>query len=262
MVERLAARTDLRASLLAGSAALGISDEHSDIDLLNFYETLPDQEEFDAALREAGAKLKGQITPPAPEWFAARYDVEGIELQTGGELVAFIERRLDRIVAGDVDWIVAKVAMGLQEGVALYGEQLIATWKRRAAYPESLRRREVERNLGFFPIWRIDDHLAARDAKLFRRQMLLDGAFRVVSVLSALNRVYFSTFQFKRAGTHIEQLALKPDHLAERLDLVANAGPSASAQELRRLVEETKAIVKREMPDLEVDVPWQPPSDE
>src|SRR5207247_10273541 len=183
----------------AGSAALGISDEHSDIDLLNFYETLPDQAAFDAALREAGAELKGQISPPGPEAFVARYEVEGIELQTGGELVSFIERCLDRIVAGDVDWIVAKAAMGLQEGMALYGEQLIATWKRRAAYPESLRRREVERNLGFFPIWRIDDHLAARDAKLFRRQMLLDGAFRVVSALSALNRVYFSTFQFKRS---------------------------------------------------------------
>src|SRR5207249_376139 len=177
VVERLAARTDLRASLLAGSAALGISDEHSDIDLLNFYETLPDQEEFDAALREAGAELKGQITPPAPEWFAARYDVEGIELQTGGELVAFIERRLDRIAAGDVDWIVAKAAMGLQEGVALHGEDRIATWKRRGAYPDSLRRRQVEKNLSFFEIWRIDGHLAVRDAELFRRQMLLDGAF-------------------------------------------------------------------------------------
>jgi len=248
--------------LLAGSVALGISDEHSDIDLLNFYETLPDQAQFDAALREAGAELKGQISPPGPDGFVGRYEVEGIELQTGGELVAFIERRLDRIAAGDVDWIVAKAAIGLQEGMSLYGDDLIAKWKRRAAYPESLRRREVQRNLGFFPIWKIDDHLAARDAELFRRQMLLDGAYRVVSVLSALNRVYFSTFQFKRTGAHFEQMALKPERVSERLDRVANAEPSAAAEELRRLVEETRAIVKREMPDLEVDVPWQPPIDE
>jgi hypothetical protein len=261
VVERLAARTDLRASLLAGSAALGISDEHSDIDLLNFYETLPDRGQFDAAIREAGAELKGQIGPPVPEAFVARYDVEGIELQTGGELVSFNERRLDRIAAGDVDWIIAKAAMGLQEGMALYGDDLIAGWMRRAEYPDSLRRREVQKNLGFFPIWRIDDHLAARDAELFRRQMLLEGAFRLVSVLSALNRVYFSTFQFKRAGAHIQRLVLKPDRLALRLDLVANAEPPAAADELRQLVEETKAIVKAEMPDLEVDVAWQPPAD-
>jgi hypothetical protein len=261
VVEKLAQRTDLRATLLAGSAALGISDELSDIDLLSFYDVLPDQAVFDAALREAGAELKDQISPPGPEGFVARYDVQGIELQTGGELVSFIERRLERIEAGDVDWIVAKAAMGLQEGMALYGEELIAQWKVRGAYPESLRRREVQKNLGFFPIWRIDDHLAARDAELFRRQMLLEGAFQIVSVLSALNRVYFSTFQFKRADAHIAQLDAKPDRLSERLDAIANAEPSAAAEELHRLVEETKAIVKRQMPDVEVDVPWQPPID-
>ena len=258
MVERLAARTDLRATLLAGSAALGISDEHSDIDLLNFYDALPDQAVFDAALHEVGAELKGQITPPGPEAFVARYDVQGIELQTGGELTSFIEQRLDRISAGKVDWIDAKAAMGLQEGLALYGDDLIAEWKRRGAYPESLRRHEIEKNLGFFPLWRIDDHLAARDAELFRRQMLLDGAFRVVAVLSALNRLYFSTFQFKRAGAHFDAMAVKPDRLADRLDAVANGEPSVAADELRRLVEETRALAKREMPDLEVEVPWQP----
>ena len=262
MVRHLAERTDLRATLLAGSAALGISDEHSDIDLLNFYETLPAQTDFDAAVSEAGAQLKGQISPPTAEGFVARYDIEGIELQTGGELISFLERRLDRIAAGDVDWIVAKAAMGLQEGIALYGDELIARWKLRAAYPESLRRREVEKNLGFFPIWRIDDHLAARDAELFRRQMLVEGAFRVVSVLSAVNRVYFSTFQFKRTAAHFDQLKAKPDRLSERIDAVANAAPSVAAEELRRLVEDTKAIVKREMPEIDVEAPWQPPIDQ
>jgi hypothetical protein len=261
VVERLAGRTDLRATLLAGSAALGISDEHSDIDLLNFYDALPDQAVFDAALREVGAVLKGQISPPGPEAFVARYDVQGIELQTGGELTSFIERRLDRISAGKVDWIDAKAAMGLQEGLALYGEDLIAEWKRRGAYPESLRRHEVEKNLGFFPVWRLDEHLAARDAELFRRQMLLDGAFRVVAVLSALNGLYFSTFQFKRAGTHFDAMPLKPVRLAERLDLVANGEPASAAEELHRLVEETKALVRREMPEVEVEVQWQPPID-
>jgi hypothetical protein len=261
VVERLAARTDLRATLLAGSAALGISDAHSDIDLLNFYDALPDQDVFDAAVREAGAELKGQISPPGPEGFVARYDVQGIELQTGGELISFIERRLDRITAGTVDWIDAKAAMGLQEGLALYGEDLIADWKRRSAYPESVRRHEVEKNLGFFPVWLIDEHLAARDSELFRRQMLLDGAFRVVAVLSALNRLYFSTFQFKRAGAHFDAMLLKPERLAEQLDAVANGEPAAAAQELRRLVEETKGLVRREMPEVEVEIPWQPTVD-
>ena len=245
--------------MLTGSAAQGISDEHSDIDLLNYYDRLPDPAEFQSVLLGLRATPKGDISPPTDEGFVARYDVEGIELQTGGALVSALETRLQRIAAGDVDWILAKVAMGLQEGVPLFGDDLIRSWQERAAYPDALRVREVEANLGFFPVWRIDDHLAARDAGLFRRQMLLDGAFRVVAVLSAINRVYFSTFQFKRAGTHVEHMRVKPDGLSERLTFVANGPPSKAAEELRSLVEETKAIVKTEMPGIEVERPWQPP---
>jgi predicted nucleotidyltransferase len=258
IVKGLSARTDLRATLLAGSVAQGTADEHSDIDLLNYYTELPDQQTFDEALREAGGERIGDLGDPRPEGFAVRYRFDGIEVQTGGQLISDLDRRIGRIEAGDVDWITAKVAMGLLEGIPLHGDELIREWQSRSRYPEALRRREVEANLGWFPIWALDQHLAARDAELFRRQMLLEGAFKVVAVLSAVNRLYFTTFQFKRAGAHIDQMKVKPDRLAERLDRVANAPPSEAADELRQLVEEAKAIARRELQDVDVDAPWQP----
>lgn len=258
IVDGLAIRTPLRATLLAGSVAVGVADEHSDIDLLHYYIELPDREEFDGVLRDLGGDRIGDISEPRREGFAGRYRFHGIEVQTGGNLIAALEERLERIAAGDVDWITTKVAMGLLEGIPLYGDDLIREWKSRARYPESLRRREVEANLGWFPIWAIDGHLAERDAELFRRQMLLDGAFRVVAILSAVNRLYFTTFQFKRASAHFDGMKVKPANLAARIDKVANAAPSAAAEELRQLVEETKAIVKSEMPEVEPDRPWRP----
>ncbi|MDQ6899141.1 MAG: nucleotidyltransferase domain-containing protein [Candidatus Dormibacteraeota bacterium] len=253
VVDHLAARTELQASMLAGSAALGTSDEHSDIDLLNYYEELPSPSAFSELMRHLGAELKGEISGGRPEGFGGSFRLAGVEVQTGGQLIAATERRLERIAAGDVDWLTAKVAMGLVEGLPLHGETLVRDWQVRAAYPEALRRRQLEANLWFFPIWDLDDHLAARDAELYRRQMLLDGAFRVLAVLSAVNRLYFSTFQFKRARPHIERMAVRPDQLADRLDLVANAPPSEAAEELRTLVQATKAIVRAEMPDLDVE---------
>jgi hypothetical protein len=258
VVDHLAAHTNLRASLLAGSAAAGTCDEHSDIDLINFYDELPAPDAFNEVMRRLDADPIGQIGEPGPEGFGVRFRVAGVEVQTGGQLIAATERRLDRIGAGDVDWITAKVAMGLLEGMALFGEERIREWQLRAAYPEALRRREVEANLGLFPVWDLDEHLAARDAELFRRQMLLDGAFRVLAVLSAVNRLYFTTFQFKRARAHIDRMAARPDRLAETLDGIANGPPSDAAQELRKLVEATKAILKAEMPEVDIDRPWRP----
>lgn len=259
IVEQLAARTELRACLLAGSAGAGTSDEHSDIDLITYYDgVMPDEATFDAVMRDLGAEPSGLISPPGPDGFAKRYQYDGIEVQTGPSPIAHLEERMRKMEEGDVDWITAKVAMGLLEGIPLYNEELVRGWQGRAAYTDALRRREVEANLGFFPVWRLDDHLAARDAELFRRQMLLDGAFKLVAVLSAINRLYFSTFQFKRAGEHFDRMTLKPEYLHERLDLVANGAPSLAAEELRKLVEETKAIVHAELPDVDVEVAWRP----
>lgn len=258
MVARVAEKTDLQASMLVGSVARETADEHSDIDLINCYDEIPSQALFDEVLREAGASRIGNISAPNDDGFVVRYQVDGVELQTGAELIEGLERRLQQIADGDVDWVRAKVAIGVLEALPLHGEALIREWQERARYPESLRRREVEANLGWFPIWTADGHLSARDAELFRRQMLLEGAFRVLAVLSAVNRLYFTSFQFKRSAEHAEQMKSKPEGLAERLDQVANEPPSLAAEVLRKLVEDTNAIVRREMPDVDVEVPWRP----
>jgi hypothetical protein len=255
-VVRLAANTELKASILTGSVAMGAADEHSDIDLLNYYDSLPPRSTFDAVLRDLGSVRMGSLAEPREEGFAMSYRIDGVEVQTGAQLISATEDRLRRIALGDVDWITAKVAAGLQEAVPLRGEALIREWQAGLRYPDLLRRREVEANLGWFPIWALDAHLAARDAELFRRQMLLEGAYRVVAVLSAVNRLYFTTFQFKRARAHIERMKRKPDRLAERLDQVADDPPSVAAEVLRELVDETKEIVRTEMPEVDAGARW------
>lgn len=122
IVAELAVRTGLRAALLAGSAGVGTSDDHSDIDLLTYFDgELPDVAAFDAVLGGFGAVPAGLIGPAGPDGFAARYQLDGIEVQTGPSPVAMMEARLLRIELGDVDWITAKVAMGLLEGLPLSG---------------------------------------------------------------------------------------------------------------------------------------------
>lgn len=259
VVGALVARSDLKASLLTGSVAQGTADEHSDLDLLNYYAMLPASGEFAVWIEEVGGELIRDLGPPDEDGFVAAYMVDGVQVQTGAQTLGSIDRELERIESGDVDWTRAKLATGLLEGVPLHGAEVIDAWRARAAYPESLRRQEVEANLGVFPVWAADDQLASRDAELFRRQMLVEGAFRLLAVLSAVNRLYFTTFQFKRASAHIDRMRVKPERLAERLDRVADGDPSEAAEELRKLTVETRAVVEAEMPEVDSGVSWQPP---
>ena len=59
--------------MLAGSAAVGTSDEHSDIDLLNYYDELPAPATFTELMRSLGAEPMGEIGEPTAEGFGASF---------------------------------------------------------------------------------------------------------------------------------------------------------------------------------------------
>ncbi len=248
----LVAATAPRAVLLAGSAGEGTADRLSDLDLMVYYERLPDPAAFRAVLAGLGAEQVAPIGPETQEFFADSYLLDGVEVQTGGTAVAEVERALDRVLsATDPGEPRTKVVMGLLHGRPLHGPDLVARWRGRAAYPDALAVAMVARHLRVFPLWQVREQLAARDAVLFEVQSLLDGAFQVLGALSGLNRVYFTTFQFKRMRQHVSVFRSAPPRLAERLESLFQPDRARAAEELRSLVEETVALVEAAMPEVD-----------
>jgi hypothetical protein len=143
--------------------------------------------------------------------------------------------------------------VGVLEGLPLQGEELIKRWQSRLrAYPEPLRRAMVERYWQFFPLWHHAEAMAVRDAELWRLDMLLEAAFNLLGVLAGLNRLYFSRFELKRMRALIDQMEIAPPHLADRLESLFRLEPREAADELERLVEETRVLIAGVLPDLEL----------
>jgi hypothetical protein len=169
--------------------------------------------------------------------------------------VAELGEQLDQLLLRleDVHGPIQKLLSGLVEGRALYGEELLARWRERAtAYPDALRRAGIEHHWKFFPLWWYDEPLATRDAELWRLDMLLEAAFNLLGVLAALNRVYFARFELKRLRALVAKLEHAPPRLADRLESLVQLPPTEAAAELGRLVVETRDLVARELPDLEL----------
>ena len=138
-------------------------------------------------------------------------------------------------------------------GLPLHGEELIEQRRARVGdYPEALRQAMIERHWSFFPLWYYGEAMAVRDAELWRLDMLLEAAFNLLAVLAALNRRYFARFELKRMRALIAQMELAPPRLAERLESLFRLAPEPAAAELGRMVEETRALVAAELPDLEL----------
>jgi hypothetical protein len=242
-----------RAVLLAGSAGEGIADELSDLDLIAYYDRLPPAPAIRAWRRAVGVLSPGARIRARSGW-TDMWQMDGVECQGGGLLVAAVEKLLKDLRSGrDPDSpSQQKVAMGLLHGMPLRDDGLIAGWHERLReFPEALARSMAQHHLRLFPYWASRRQLAARDAFLFEVQSLLDGSFHILGALSAVNSLYFTTFQLKRMRSHISGMQTAPPELAERLEALFTAPRDVAAGELHRLVAETVDIVAARFPDLD-----------
>jgi Nucleotidyltransferase domain len=257
----------LRAGLLAGSGARGDADFYSDVDLLLYVDELPEEDRLERLRRRLGGTNLVPIAPP----HLVQFEVGGVAVQVGYQTIEQLDAELDAALdrtEGIVDSPNQKLLSGLIEGRPVYGEDVIARWRERAAaYPDDLRRAAIAHHWRFFPLWYYGDAMERRDAELWRIDMLLDGAFNLLAVLAALNRVYFARFELKRFRALVAKLVLSPPKLADRLESLFRLPAAEAAGELGKLVVETRELVLRELPDADVPLrrppgtrlrPWSP----
>ena len=146
-----------------------------------------------------------------------------------------------------------KAMSGTLECVAVHGEEHIERWKAKIrAYPDELARAMVETRLQIFPVWYVQDALDARDATLWHFQIRTETAYALLGILAGLNRLYFTTFQFKKMTRFVDQMRVKPERFAERVEELFRQTPSAAAASLEALVREVLALVAREMPEVDI----------
>jgi Nucleotidyltransferase domain len=253
-------RVPVRAALLVGSAACGDADPFSDLDLIAYVDELPDQSLL-TEIRESVGGTAPFAREGTEHFRSEEFDLDGIRTELSFLTVARVESHLERVLTSidEFDSPLQKVLSGLLDGLPLYGEDLVEKWRTRVReYPDALRSKMIERHWKFEPLWYFDEAIARRDAELWRLDILLDAAFDLLAVLAALNRLYFARFELKRTRAFVARMAVAPPRLVDRLEALVRLEPSAAAAELERLVEETRELVLRDLPGLDLQMRFPP----
>jgi hypothetical protein len=243
-----------RAAIVTGSVAEGKSDFYSDIDLITYYDELPSEEALHTARIDNGGSERVWVVEDRPAGGVMEaYTVDGVECQVAHSTVAAWERDMASVLEGlDVASPIQKALSGTLTCIPLFGEALINIWRARARdYPDALAKAMVEKHLQFFPVWGIQGRMGTRDATLWLRQSVIESAQNILGVLAGLNRVYFSTFQFKRMRAFVAELRIAPAGLAARIEDLCRASPDKAAVALEALVGETLALVNLHMPQVD-----------
>ena len=242
-----------KAILITGSSSEGLSDFYSDLDMIVYHDTLPSEEALLAACQQnqgEGRKLYGERDEGE---CVESYMVHGIECQFGHTTIAVWERDMALVLEQlDVTSPIQKALSGMHDAIPLYGEELILQWQMKLAnYPDTLAEAMVRHNLTFSPLWVLQERIATRDATIWYYQMLVETAHHLIGVLAGLNRLYYSSFQFKRMHRFIAQMAIAPANFADRLETLFHADQTSAALQLKELVQETVDLVEKHMPQID-----------
>jgi predicted nucleotidyltransferase len=270
-VKAYIANPKMKAVMVTGSVAEGLCDEYSDCDVMLYYDELPSEEELNLARQQnQGSELIEILGDRHEGAFGETFRMNGVECQFAHATIAQWEKEISSILEEfDVQSPIMKGMSGIVISIPLYGETLIQQWKAKVAnYPDGLAQTMVEHYLKFFPIWGMQEKLARRDTTLWYYQILVESAQNLLGVLSGLNRLYYSTFQFKRMGKFIEQMSIAPMNLTSRLESLFRAEPHVAANQIEQLVRETLDLVDTYMPQVDTSSvrrkvrwrqqPWQP----
>lgn len=244
----------VRASMVTGSAAEGKSDFYSDIDMTVYYDELPPDETLQAAQVALGASERVWFVDDRDNGgLMEAYTIDGVECQIGHITVAAWERDMASVLEGlDVTSPLQKALSGTLTCLPLFGDSWIEKWKGIARnYPDALAQAMVEKHLNFFPIWGLQGRMSTRDATLWVQQSVIEASHNMLAILAGLNRVYFSTFQFKRMQAFVAELRIAPENLAARIEALCHAPASVAAPALEELVRETVALVSEHMPQVD-----------
>jgi predicted nucleotidyltransferase len=220
--------------VLTGSVSRGVADELSDIEMLVLTEEQVSLDDAFALAAEAGLTETETWGDPSTSTRRVHGYLNGQSIETIWWYPALAEER----------FATTPSAEAIANGVALRGGAWLASAQERlVAYPDErvseLCERAAERWGGWTPRGILT--ITRDDTVLARMEWLVESAQRTLQIVFAVNRVHQPTA--KRLAARVEQLAIKPERLPERIEeALAESDPRRALLTMTELQLDTLAL--------------------
>lgn len=246
-----AERPGVQTIVLAGSAAKGLADDWSDLDIVVVWDE-PDVAFLDTAPLPGGERftdLAGEDGSRVEQYFVGplKVDVASMRRAALDELVD------DVVLRFDTDPMKQKVAQGFTEGVTLHAPSVHEALRARlAAFPDDLVAALTTRHLRLLPLWAPERMGLDRDDPIAYADMILVDVRAVLSVLAALNRRYWSvTPEAKWNRYLLDHCPIAPPDTDRRLRRLLEEPSTAAVADFAVLLDELVTLVERHAPKLD-----------
>lgn len=243
----------VKAILLTGSVAKDLADDSSDIDLILYYDTLPNEAQFEQLRQAAFASGGGFYGGNAEEGFALYQYIDGIRHDFAhGRFTETDQLITDFLAEPDLDEPNKQIVLsGIVAGLPIYGEAIIQTWQETLThYPPAYGRALIEKHLHFPPIWVLQKMGADRREIIFLTEELLTISKNIFGILCGLNQLYHPG-KVKGLAWTVQKMHIAPPDISRRLPALFQLDPDTAVAQAAHLIAETLTLVDIHQPDID-----------
>lgn len=234
---------------LGGSAARGIADIWSDLDIIVYWKEIDTQwlqkpplpvERTAVSFHDSGTVLES-------------YHLQGLKADFGHVTLSSWEEWVEPLFSTpEPDLQAIGSVGGFLSSIVFHGEEEYRRIRGRISrYPDALAEHVARRSMGLFVKDYLEKQCLERGDYIAWLQGTLQTITNLVNVLAAVNRVWFHAGELRWLGYHLGRMPLLPGGFtADNLERIMREPGSWSSELLNRLQGETLSLVEREIPSL------------
>lgn len=245
-----AAQPGVQMVIATGSAARGVADAWSDLDLMAYWDEVPDPAWLGTPPL-AGTGASRFTAQGSGGGYLEQYRLGALKIDVGHGSVAGLAERIDDVtVRHSTEPTAQKVASGLQHAIALYGAGAYEQHRARvAAYPDALALKMVQQHLFFMPAWTHERQSLDRGDLFGFYDLVCDVVRNLMGVLAGLNRVYYPTHpEPKWTAWYLTRMPLQPDGTHEAITALLAQPTHETIAAFYAVIEATVALVEQHLP--------------
>ena len=251
-VEHLVNDPRVEAAIIVGSAAHGIVDEVSDVDIMIYINEYFTEEEIQDYQEQAKASGGGIYGANPEHGFGVWPCMNGVKIDLAFNMIPNMEELIDEVLKNhSLENDFHLIVRGIRNSHVIHGREFIETWLNRMNdFPEALAEKMVKENLRVSPLWIARDMCAGRNERVWFPELALEYLKRNLWVLCGLNRQFYPG-KVKGFRHVAEGFAIAPKNYAERTESVFGTEPAIATEILRDLVLDVYDLVDTHMPAIE-----------
>lgn len=248
-------------ALLVGSAAQGLADSYSDVDMLVYWESMPAESarraviaQIDGWLGEVGDTSEDDdpALQSAGEVFYLAGDRDsGLKIDVTHKTIASVDVLIDDVVIRhDKTPIKLAIMRSLKRSLPLAGAEHYNAWRTHIGdCPLPLAEQLVRENLLIKPQWAFA-MFTHRPDPLFYQRYIVELVEQVMALLVGINRMY-PPFRYKHLARTIEELTIKPPNLLNQIEHILAALPAEAQPLVNALVTQVYDLIDTHMPQVD-----------